>query len=317
MNTFSGTRSSIAVLAILSLASLSCLPEAEHRIPVSAASTTPDQFGDYWYQGEAEITSYDLEQARYGALRSGSAVTIFVTEDFSRQQQVKLDNPARAGNDAVKVLKLNSMRKFNTGIYPYSTMTSVFTPVYRSEDPHTVKTTASIQEWCGQTFVQLNRQADGYRIKHFSYFESEGDGEESVGDVVLEDEIWNLVRLSPQDLPQGSITVLPSVLHQRLSHDDWGPQEALGELGPVINSDSLMEYRLTYEDIPRTLTIHFSTDFPHEIQYWEEHHVSGFGPNAEELVTRGTLRERLMIDYWTRNRPGDEVLREELGLPIS
>ncbi len=316
MTTFKERQSTVAVM-VLSLASLSCLPGAEHRFPISAVSSVPDQFGDYWYQGEAEITSYDLEQARYGAVRTGSAVTIFVTEDFSRQKQVKLDNPERAGDDAVKVLKLNSMRKFNTGIYPYSTMTSVFTPVYRSEDPHTVKTTASIQEWCGQTFVQLNRKSDGYRIRHFSYFESDGDGEEMIGDVLLEDEIWNLVRLSPQDLPQGSVTVLPSMLHQRLSHEDWEPQDASGKLAPVIESDSIIEYRLDYQDIPRTLVIHFRADFPHEIQYWEERHVSGFGPNAEELVTRGTLKKRLMIDYWTRNRPGDEVLRGELGLPIS
>ncbi len=317
MNIPIARRSSCAILAILSLASLSCIPTAEHEIPVSTASAVPDQFGDYWYQGEAEITSYELEQARYGAVRSGSAVTIFVTEDFSRKKQVKLDRPDSGGSDAVKVLKLNSMRKFNTGIYPYSTMTSVFTPVYRRQDPHTVKTTASIQEWCGQTFVQLNRQADGYRIRHFSYFESESDGEQIIEDVILEDEIWNLVRLSPRDLPQGNITVLPSMLHQRLSHDDWKPQKASGELGQVMGADSLVEYRLSYQEMARTLTIHFSKDFPHEIQYWEERHVSGFGANAQEMVTRGTLRKRLMIDYWTRNRPGDETLREELGLPIS
>ena len=87
------------------------------------------EFGDYWYQGKAELTSYDLEQARYGEIHPGHAVLIFVTEDFSRSKHVKLDRPQSAGDDAVKVLKLNFMKKFNTGIYPYSMMSSMFTPI--------------------------------------------------------------------------------------------------------------------------------------------------------------------------------------------
>ncbi len=59
-----------------------------------------EQFGDYWYQGKAELTSYDLEQVRYGEKREGEAVLIFVTEDFSKSKQVKLDNPNQAGDDA-------------------------------------------------------------------------------------------------------------------------------------------------------------------------------------------------------------------------
>ncbi len=34
-------------------------------------------FKAYWYAGNAEITSYKLEQARYGELRQGKAVKIF------------------------------------------------------------------------------------------------------------------------------------------------------------------------------------------------------------------------------------------------
>ncbi len=68
-------------------------------------------FSDYWYQGKAEVSSYKLQQARYGALNEGSAVLIFVTEDFSKDKHVKLDNPAQAGDEAVKVMKLNLTKK--------------------------------------------------------------------------------------------------------------------------------------------------------------------------------------------------------------
>ena len=96
--------------------------------PIDKISDTDHKtFGDYWYQGKAEITSYEMEQARYGEIRKGHAVLIFVTEDFSKSKQVKLDNPQKDPEDAVKILKLNFVRKFITGIYPYSIMTSVFT----------------------------------------------------------------------------------------------------------------------------------------------------------------------------------------------
>ena len=36
-----------------------------------------EEFNAYWYAGKAEITSYSLQQARYGELRDGHAVLIF------------------------------------------------------------------------------------------------------------------------------------------------------------------------------------------------------------------------------------------------
>ena len=49
------------------------------------------QFKDYWYAGKAEITSYKLEQSRYGELRDGKAVLVYVTEPFLPKAQVKAD----------------------------------------------------------------------------------------------------------------------------------------------------------------------------------------------------------------------------------
>ena len=50
-----------------------------------------EEFKEYWFAGKAEITSYKLEQARYGELRDGSAVLIYVTEPFLADKQVKAD----------------------------------------------------------------------------------------------------------------------------------------------------------------------------------------------------------------------------------
>ena len=280
--------------------------------PILTFSGLNERFGDYWYQGAAEITSYDLEQARYGEIHPGTAVTIFVTEDLSRERQVKLDDPYGSPDDAVNVLKLNATRNFNTGVYPYSMMTSVFTPVHRDEDGATLKVTASVQEWCGQTFAQVNRTEGGYRIRHYSYFEQDGDGDERLDDVILEDELWNIVRLNPRDLPTGSLEVLPAASYQRLSHRDWDPARATAAVQPSEDDDELMEYRLEYADLGRTLLIRYRRDFPHEIQYWEESQAGR--QRSDTLVTRATLKRRLMLDYWTRNRPTDVELRSQLGL---
>ena len=97
-----------------------CSARVGHPLPEHSDhfDKDPDKFAAYWYSGKAELASYDLVQNRYGEDRNGSAVLIFVTEPFSGEKQVKLDDPSTA--DAVTVMKLNFTRNFTTGIYPYS-----------------------------------------------------------------------------------------------------------------------------------------------------------------------------------------------------
>ena len=69
------------------------------------SKTDENDFNDYWYAGKAEITRYELQQARYGELRKGDAVLIFVTEDFLTDKQVKYE--FGDSGKATSVLKLN------------------------------------------------------------------------------------------------------------------------------------------------------------------------------------------------------------------
>ncbi len=280
----------------------------------NAARDEPVTFGDYWYQGKAEITSYNLKQARYGELHDGDAVLIFVTEDFSAQKQVKLDRPEEAGDDAVKVLKLNALREFNTGVYPYTVMTSAFTPVYRDRHPRTLKITTSVQEWCGHAFVQLNLQDDRYRVHQYSYFESEGDRVADLENAIPEDEIWTTIRLNPDALPTGEVSMIPGTLYQRLDHTAWRTVNATAILMPDAREPEIMVYNLVYyPDLNRTLTIRFMRDFPHEIESWEEVEIAADG-TTKELVTTAVRNKRIMLDYWTKNSVVDVGLRAELGL---
>ena len=152
-------------------------------------------FAKYWFQGKAEVNHFKLEQNRYGEMREGHAVLVFVTEDFLPKKQVKADNPDRTQTGAVPVMKLNHLRKFVTGIYDYANMTSVFTPLDAAKHPQTFKTTTSIQEWCGQTWLQANWRGKEYQVQGHSYFESEGDVLFPLPKATFEDELLSRIRL--------------------------------------------------------------------------------------------------------------------------
>jgi len=276
-----------------------------------AKTIASNPFNEYWYQGKAEITSYDLEQARYGENHTGTAVLVFVTEDFSDSKQVKLDNPSANPKDVVKVLKLNLTKKFNTGVYPYSMMQSVFTPVELEKFDQSLKLTTSSQEWCGHTFTQLNLKDNYFVGKQFSYFESEGDESLKLEKALLEDEIWNRIRIAPETLPIGDVEIVPSLFSSRLRHIPLSAESAKTSLTP---RDASLDYKVEYPKSNRIVTINFNKNFPHEINSWEESYRSGWGAMAKTLTTKATKNKSIMLDYWSKNGVKDEVYREQLGL---
>ncbi|MCK0189061.1 septum formation inhibitor Maf [Arenibacter sp. F20364] len=264
-----------------------------------------DEFKNYWYAGKAEITSYKLEQARYGELREGSAVLIFVTEPFLADKQVKAD---QSNPNNISVLKLNSTKNFLTGIYPYSIMNSSFYPV--TDNQHAIKLTASVQEWCGQVYSQLNNK-EKFEIKSFSYFEKEGDQNIELDKTLLENEIWNKIRINPNNLPTGSMKIVPSLEYIRLSHNELKAYDANVEL---ISEDNWNTYKITYPELDRTLAITFSKSFPYGIENWSESYKSGFGAKAQILTSKASKLKTLKRAYWQENKNSDVFLRDSLGL---
>src|SRR5690606_22807219 len=189
----------------------------------------------------------------------------FVTEDFSKRKQVKVDDPTEAGKDAMKVMKLNMTRDFVTGVYPYHTMLSVFTPVY--DDLNSPKIVASVTEWCGQSFAQLNWKNNKYKANLFSYFESEGDQELSIS-AMAEDELFNLIRLNPDLVPEGHLKLIPSLIYNRFSHHPLISESA--KIMKRKTGSNQAQVEVIYETIGRKLLINYSDAFPYEIMYCEE-----------------------------------------------
>lgn len=264
-----------------------------------------DEFKAYWYAGEAELASYKLDQARYGEMRDGHAVLIFVTEDFLSQEQVKAD---RYSKENIPILKVNFTKKFNTGVYPYSIINSIFYPVNNKN--HAIKLAFASQEWCGHVYTQLNNHGD-FNLTSHSYFEGEADQDFSLSQNILEDELWAQLRIDPNSLPQGNIRLIPALEYSRLLHKPIEAHQAMAEL--VANGEE-STYTVTYSDIERILKINFQTAFPHQILGWEETRKSGFGGNAKTMTTKATLIKTIKSAYWTKNHNADLGLRKEMGI---
>ncbi|CAN5451132.1 hypothetical protein BH11BAC3_BH11BAC3_14060 [soil metagenome] len=265
----------------------------------------------YWYDGKAELTSYNLKQSRYGEIHDGNVVNVFVTEDFSKVKQVKLDEPEKAGSDRLPVLKLNQSFKFITGIYPYSMMLSTFSPVDLNQYPHLVKITASSQEWCGSSFFQLNNRNKQYQVELRSYFEKENDQDLKLDQVLLEDEWWNMIRIHPEQLPTGEHIVLPGALYLRLSHKTISSVKA--QLS-IVQKDSTTFFTAIYPELNRTLSINFENKLPYTILGWSD---SFAGFDGKVLTTTATRNKMIRTDYWRRHLNIDRKLREDLGLPVN
>jgi len=298
------TRITYIALAVMGTILLSC--EKNFKNAAHIAVFDSQQFRDYWHAGKAEVNAYDLIQSRYGESRTGKAVLIFVTEDLSKKSQVKLDNPV--GRNKINVLKMNFTKNFITGIYPYSMMLSVFTPVDHQKRPASLKASMSSQEWCGQVYTQLNLRGNRYAIQSHSYFEQEGDERFSVRQELLEDELWNFIRLDHQNLPLGEVKVIPGLFFTRLNHVDIKIESAVAEKS---ETDSTYSYNLTFPEQERSLTIRYGKNFPYKILGWKE----TWKENGKVMESTGRLDKTLFIDYWTKNKNQFQYLRDSLNLP--
>jgi hypothetical protein len=316
MNTHKNFLIAALIPALMGLLNYSCGDKAQAKIPEASpppvAESEKDskkslsqEFKAYWYAGDAEITSYSLEQARYGELRSGHAVLVYVTEPFLPGKQVKAE---RNNASSVPVLKLNSTKKYLTGIYPYSIMSSTFYPVYN--DQHAIKVSNSIQEWCGHVYSQINNR-EQFEFTSHSYFEGEADQEEILEKNVLENEIWNQLRMAPESLPIGNIELIPSLEFIRTAHIPMKAYKAKTSLSKTLD---LSTYTIHYQEFNRTLAITYSTEFPYTIEEWTDTFKSGYGANARELVSKAKIKKRIKTPYWQLNRNKDLIYRDSLGL---
>ena len=292
----------------------SCDAQVKTTSEVSFQVTNPEDFNAYWYAGKAELNHFNLTQVRYGEKRPSDAVLIYVTEDFLRDKQVKKEF---GDDESVSVLKLNSVKKFTTGIYDYSIMTSIFTPLDFRKHPTSLKLTFSSQEWCGQSFAQMNMRNGKLHYQERSYFQAEGDIDKTLDATYVEEDVWTRIRIEPQMLPLGKITMVPSQEFMRLFHKSLKAYDAEASLVLQVNDQKsggqeFYIYTLRYPELDRTLKISCQSAFPYKILSWEE--TTDASNPAKALTTKAVARKTMMLPYWELNKNENEVYRDSLQL---
>lgn len=269
----------------------------------------------YWSQGKAEINVYEISQNRYKENHVGQLLSVFVTEDFLTDKQVK--NEQYLNKNSTWILKNIQLKKFATGVYDYSLFSSVFTPIDRIKFPKSLKVSASSQEWCGTMYTQFNLLLnEDYKVEHRSYFEKEGDINTGIKQSFLEDEIFTVIRMNPTFLPIGVIQYIPPANYIQLKHLPLQSFNARASLNSYKKEDlpggNLMEYKIEYAELKRTMRIVFQNKAPYKIIGWFETFPSAF--DGKIRTTRALLKTQKMLPYWKQNSLKDLSLRKELGI---
>ncbi|MBC6992858.1 hypothetical protein QWY85_03855 [Neolewinella lacunae] len=310
-----------SLLLLLSLLFAACntVQDQPDSAPLTSKTMAPGHFSgglyEYWYEGVAELNTYDLQQIRYGEIHPGQATLIFVSEDFLTDKQVKNDNYTNPAS--TPIIKTNFLRRFTTGIYDYSVMTSVFTPTKTDEQPHTLKVTTGLQDWCGQTFTQLNHDGGGaWNVQLRSYFEREGDTNKQLPADFLEDEVFNRIRTGWENLPTGNFNVIPNTGYLLMTHQPYEAAKATVRLsdyaGDRFTGTSLKSYVVDFTDLGRKLEVVFEAASPYVIRGWTESYDS----RGKQLTTVATLTHQVREPYWSQNSTADVGRRDSLGLPV-
>ncbi|MCA9540454.1 MAG: hypothetical protein KC620_16255 [Myxococcales bacterium] len=268
-------------------------------------------FWKAWSDGKAELSGYTLVQPRYGELRQGHAVLIFVTEPFSRSRGVKVDRYDPNDPDQFTALKLNHVRKFQTGIYDYSLLTSVFVDPARDMAP--VKISFSAQEWCGHVYEEARFSPDGGKVRFDSYFEGETGQTELRGAFVPVDALLiqarGLLANGPMSVQSKPTELLGAAMTRRLKHLPaalYRAQLTRGAPRPV----EVPAGRFVVAPVSWTrpdgvaCAIDVEVAAPHRIIGWA-------CQDGEQAKLTGSMR----LPYWQTHGEGDEKLLKDLGLP--
>ena len=301
------------------------IASASHAAPAPPAAAPT--FESHWQDGRAELNGYRYTVTRYGQPRRGTAVMVFVTEPFSESKHVKVDDPKKNPKDTFEALKLNVIRDFQTGIYDYNTMTSIYV---RSRDFSPVKIAFSCDEWCGQVYEEMNYERFHVADHYASYFEDESETERLTlqPNGLTEEELLIRLRdlrgawLKPGE--RRTVPFLPSAFLRRLTHRrelQWSQAtiERTRDPEAVVVPAGKFEatrYTVRVKNGPGGV-IWIEQTYPHRVVRWQwsaNPAAASGGWSPAEGLDGGELTGSARLKYWELHRPGDEKYLEQLGL---
>jgi len=300
------TRRSLWALSLAMLVTSCGADAARPSWPARPQTTASHAFWAGWGDGLAEVSSYRGTVMRYGAARPAEWVLIYVTEPLDRRTWIKDDDVPAAHR--VQTLKLNSVLRFQTGIYPYTVMTSVFSPVdgYFGDRFAPAKITLGAQEWCGHVWAGVWPSSGQFTSRVMSYFAGEGDREARVAvpeGALYEDALP--IQLRELDGPFASGgdwrgQLVPGLWRTRRDHTELQPVEAT--ITRRTEGDRVL-FTLRAGDHERV----------YEVEASAAHRLLGWHSSDGDALT---LVETARLPYWDLHDPGEERARSSVGLPI-
>jgi len=276
--------------------------------PEQARIQVSKTWNNHWRDGRAELSGYTIKTPRYGKIRQGKAVLVYVAEPLDTKIWVKDDGQADKAH-RVDGFKLNHNLNFNTGIYPYSVMTSVFAPVdgLGRERFAPGKISMTSQEWCGHVYHQIHPKGDRFHSQEHSYFGSEGDRGQTVRTrpgALYEDALWIQLRELDGPFMEGkswSGDLVPALWARRKLHVPLAPVPAtITRQEATLDGQPVTRFVVKYSNFTRTFDLEKAA--PRRILAWRT-------SQGEEARLLKTTR----LPYWKLNNLGDEKYLKELG----
>ena len=302
----------VGMLTLFAPTALLLLGSCAHE-PAPPAPRADGEFETLWYDGQAELAGYVWKGSRYGELRTGEAVAIFVTETVDADSHVKLDDPSKG--DGVTVVKLNLVRDFQTGLYDYDTTTSVFAEVGAFRP---LRVTFASQEWCGHVHEALD-VGKKLALDVQSYFEGESVATTLAWkeNAVLGDHLFVWLRgLRGAPLAAGETRELPYLadgFERRLRHAKAEWQSVKITRAAASTSETVpagtfpaVVYTLATGD-GRSGRVAIEEAYPHRLLAWS-------WQRGDEVLDSGAMTGSKRLKYWELHAEGQGALRAELGL---
>lgn len=274
-------------------------------------------FYNTWGDGKGEVNTYHVVEERYGELRDGHAVLVFVTEELNRDTYVKVESDATPADNRMYVVKMNRLLRFATGLYDYAAMTTVFSVADSHLGHHpfqAARATLTEQDWCGQVYQRTDLRSDGWHRDYFSYFEREGEQHDVLPakDTDLEDNLWIWIReLDGEVIPPGGAyetRLIPSAWTLRKIHRPAELESVRIEKGIresfTTDLGAHEAYRWSWTAAGRTTSAWIEADGAHRILGWED-----------SLGGHGRLAKSERLVYWQEHDNADTNVRERFRLP--
>jgi hypothetical protein len=305
--------------ALLLALSACSRPEPPREIADLAAPIYDDAFWQTWHDGRAELAGYALTFPRYGAPRDGTAVSIFVSEDFADGPRVKADDGKHPESEVFPVMKLNLVKDFQTGIYDYNTMLSSFValaPRHSRPAGFATKMVFGAQEWCGQVYAQVAFDDHHVRATSHSYFDGEADKADTLdypSTGIAADALFTWARgyaapaLGPGESRQ--VSLLRSLETVRLKHVPLVWERAT--LAHLPEKQTVDVRGTSYECDVMTAEIEGGDTTTFWVESSGEHRIVRWTTSAGEV---GELVKSTREAYWKLHDNGHESYLSELGL---